>query len=194
MWVHFFRCHGPLLDPACYHLHDRDAKRHDLGDFQWRSERLTAPALEVDKHGFETQFCDQLAVWSWVGFFFSFPIIFISWRLITLQHCSGFCHTLTWISHGFTCVPHPNPPSHLPPHPIPLSGFYLSNLLLLCQMEMIIWLFSRAFCLVAYLYWVLIMCQASRGFICIISVNPNRKCKIASIFIMSNGQRMNLRL
>ena len=31
-------------------------------------------------------------------FFFSF--IFISWRLITLQYCSGFCHTLTWISHG----------------------------------------------------------------------------------------------
>ena len=25
--------------------------------------------------------------------FFSF--IFISWRLITLQYCSGFCHTLT---------------------------------------------------------------------------------------------------
>ena len=38
---------------------------------------------------------------------FFFPFIFISWRLITLQHCSGFCHTLTWISRGFTCVPHP---------------------------------------------------------------------------------------
>ena len=36
--------------------------------------------------------------------FFSF--IFISWRLITLQYCSGFCHTLTWISHGFACIPH----------------------------------------------------------------------------------------
>ena len=51
--------------------------------------------------------------------FFSF--IFISWRLITLQYCSGFCHTLTWISHGFTCVPHPEPPSHLLPHPILLG-------------------------------------------------------------------------
>ena len=40
--------------------------------------------------------------------------IYISWRLFTLQYCSGFCHTLTWISHGFTCVPHPEPPSHLP--------------------------------------------------------------------------------
>ena len=45
-------------------------------------------------------FLDQL--------FFFFPFIFISWRLITLQYCSGFCHTLTWISYGFTCVPHPD--------------------------------------------------------------------------------------
>ena len=36
-----------------------------------------------------------------------------------LQYCSGFCHTLTWISHGCTCVPHPEPPSSIPPHPIP---------------------------------------------------------------------------
>ena len=56
-----------------------------------------------------------------VQFFFFFSFIFISWRLITLQYCSGFCHTLTWISHGFTCVPHPDPPSHLPLHPIPLG-------------------------------------------------------------------------
>ena len=34
---------------------------------------------------------------------------------------SGFCHTLKWISHGFKCVPHPDPPSHLPLHPIPLG-------------------------------------------------------------------------
>ena len=29
-----------------------------------------------------------------------------------------FCHTLTWIRHGCTCGPHPEPSSHLPPaHP-----------------------------------------------------------------------------
>ena len=50
-----------------------------------------------------------------------FPFIFISWRLITLQYRSGFYHTLIWISREFTCIPHPNPPSHLPPHPIPLG-------------------------------------------------------------------------
>ena len=43
-------------------------------------------------------------------FFFSF--IFISWRLITLQYCSGFCHILTWISHGFTCI-QATPPAQL---------------------------------------------------------------------------------
>ena len=53
--------------------------------------------------------------------FLFFPFIFIIWRLITLQYCSRFCHTLTWISHGFTCVPHPDPPSHLPPYLIPLG-------------------------------------------------------------------------
>ena len=40
---------------------------------------------------------------------------------LTLQYCIGFCHILTWIHHGCTCIPHPEPPSHLPSHPIPLG-------------------------------------------------------------------------
>ena len=56
-----------------------------------------------------------------VCFCFFFPCIFISLRLITLQYYSGFCHTLKWISHGFPCIPHPDPPSHLPLYPIPLG-------------------------------------------------------------------------
>ena len=32
-----------------------------------------------------------------------------------------FCHTLTWIRHECNVFPIPNPPSHLPPHPIPLG-------------------------------------------------------------------------
>ena len=51
-----------------------------------------------------------------VSFFLKF--IFISWKLITLQYYSGFCHTVIWINHGFTHVPHPDPPSHFSPsHP-----------------------------------------------------------------------------
>ena len=45
-------------------------------------------------------------------FFLNFIYLFIF---------SEFCHTLKWNSHGFTCVPHPDPPSHLPFHPIPLG-------------------------------------------------------------------------
>ena len=46
-------------------------------------------------------------------------LLYFNWRLITLHYCGCFCHTSTWISHGCTCVPHPEPPSHLLPHPIP---------------------------------------------------------------------------
>ena len=42
-------------------------------------------------------------------FFFYFTILY--W----------FCHTSTWIHHGYTRVPNPEPPSHLPPHTIPLG-------------------------------------------------------------------------
>ena len=51
-------------------------------------------------------------------FFLVLLLIYLfNWRLITLQYCGGFCHTLTWISHGCTCVfPILN---HLLPHPIP---------------------------------------------------------------------------
>ena len=44
-------------------------------------------------------------------FFKKILFIYFNWRLITLQYCSGFCHTLTWISHECTCVPYPEPPS-----------------------------------------------------------------------------------
>ena len=49
--------------------------------------------------------------------------MYFNWRLITLQSCGGFGHTLTWISHGCTCVPPsqtPLPPLS-PPHPSGLS-------------------------------------------------------------------------
>ena len=42
-------------------------------------------------------------------YFFNFTILY--W----------FCHISTWIHHRYTCVPHPEPPSLLPPHSIPLG-------------------------------------------------------------------------
>ena len=76
----------------------------------------TKPACWTPKH--------QAAPIAWVQllfFCFFFSFIFISWRLITLQYYRGFCHTLTWISHGFTCMPHPDLPSHLSLYLIPLG-------------------------------------------------------------------------
>ena len=48
-------------------------------------------------------------------FFFFFYFTILYW----------FCHTSTWIRHGCTCVPNPEPPSHLPPDTIPLVYLYL---------------------------------------------------------------------
>ena len=80
----------------------------------------------------------------------SWPIpVDVWWK--PLQYCGGFCHTLTWISHGCTCVPHPEPPSHLPPHPIPqgcpsvpaLSAlFHALNLDLWSISHMVIYMFQ----------------------------------------------------
>ena len=44
-------------------------------------------------------------------FFFFFYFTILYW----------FCHTSTWIRHGCTHVPKPEPPSHLPPRTIPLG-------------------------------------------------------------------------
>ena len=52
-------------------------------------------------------------------FFFKFMYLFLEANCFTILY--WFSHTLTWICHGCTCVPHPEPSSHLPPHPIPLG-------------------------------------------------------------------------
>ena len=49
--------------------------------------------------------------------FYFLAIKFIYFILFFI--CSEFCHTLKWNSHGFTCVPHPDPPRnhfYLVPH------------------------------------------------------------------------------
>ena len=46
-----------------------------------------------------------------------------NWRIFTLQYCDSFCHTSTWISHGYICVsPSWTPlPRLSPPHSFGLS-------------------------------------------------------------------------
>ena len=72
---------------------------------------------------------------SWVIFFFLCICVstlrFLLWACINSFFLSffffyftilyWFCHTSTWIRHGCTRVPHPEPPSHLRPHTIPLG-------------------------------------------------------------------------
>ena len=50
-------------------------------------------------------------------FFFLFFFNFLFYFTILYW----FCHTLTWIHHGCTWVPNPEPPSHLSPHIISLG-------------------------------------------------------------------------
>ena len=45
-----------------------------------------------------------------------FVITIFHWYHTHLFLWSEFCHTLDWNSHVFTCVPHPDPLSHLPLH------------------------------------------------------------------------------
>ena len=59
-----------------------------------------------------------------LSFFFFFTLFYF-----TILY--WFCHTLTWIHHGCTCVPKHEPPSHLPPY------------LLKCILELTCWFTHR---------------------------------------------------
>ena len=50
-----------------------------------------------------------------------FFLSFLNFILLYFTILYWFCHTSTWIRHGYTRVPQPEPPSHLPPHTIPLG-------------------------------------------------------------------------
>ena len=70
------------------------------------------------------------------GFTFLFFLSFFFFCVCFI--CSGFCHTLKWNSHGFTCVPHPDPPSHLTIvrslfKLMPIESMTPSNHLILCH-------------------------------------------------------------
>ena len=62
--------------------------------------------------------CENLLVFH-ICFFFLFYYYYFFFYFTILYY--WFCHTSTFICHVCTCVPHPEPPSHLPPHTIPLG-------------------------------------------------------------------------
>ena len=58
---------------------------------------------------------------SWKFFFFFFLPFYLFIYIFYFILLYWFCHTSTWICHGCTRVPNPEPPSLLPPHTIPLG-------------------------------------------------------------------------
>jgi len=52
-----------------------------------------------------------------------------------------FLHTSTWIHHWCTCVPHPESPSHLPPHTIPVGHPSASAPSILDHASNLVWQF-----------------------------------------------------
>ena len=55
--------------------------------------------------------------WEQLSFFFFFNfILFLNFTILY-----WFCQISKWICHRYTCVPHPEPSSLLPPHTIPLG-------------------------------------------------------------------------
>ena len=54
-------------------------------------------------------------------FFKKSKLIYFNWRLITLQYCIGFTIHQHESAMGIHVFPILNPPSHLPPHTIPLG-------------------------------------------------------------------------
>ena len=122
----FRQMYGPLWDVQQVHLHrDREPGvplAHCVCStwptLSTPSAALCYSSLNFDLSPFQNYvdcivhviFCAIFIIWLFLNF---------NWRLITLQYCDGFCHTFTWISHGCTCVPQPEPCSQLPHHPIP---------------------------------------------------------------------------
>ena len=62
-------------------------------------------------------------------FIFNFIIIIFYFTILY-----WFCHTSTCIHHGCTCVPHPEPPSHIPPHDS-VDFWRVSGLLMILAMH-----------------------------------------------------------
>ena len=65
-----------------------------------------------------------LSFWQYctfVGFFAFIYFLFIFILLFNFTILYWFCHILKWIRLRYTCVPHSEPSSLLPPHTIPLG-------------------------------------------------------------------------
>ena len=66
----------------------------------------------------------RTSLWMWlplVYFLFFFYFLFYLILFFNFTILYGFCHISKWICHRYTCVPHPDPSSLLPPRTLPLG-------------------------------------------------------------------------
>ena len=114
IWKHQFLTLNLLNGPTLKSIYVASSLVFHLSSLcSSKSLGIIQPVI-INKHSNGKQISSILLFYQ--KYFIYFLFFFISWRLIILQYCSGFCHTLTWISHGYTCIPHPDPLSHLPLH------------------------------------------------------------------------------
>ena len=68
-----------------------------------------------------------------------------------------FCHTSTWIRHGWTRVPHPEPSSLLPPRTIPLGHPSAPAPIILCHALNLDWRF------ISYMILYMFQCHSPKS-------------------------------
>ena len=81
---------------------------------RWKASRLLILSLALG----------AMHLGTGILFFFFVRILFFLLLLLLFSYFTilyWFCHTSTCIRHGCTRIPHLEPPSHLPPHTIPLG-------------------------------------------------------------------------
>ena len=103
-----------------FHALEKEMATHS-SVLAWRIPGMVEPGglLSMGSHRVWHDWSNLAETASSLNVMVFFKFIYFNWRLITLHYYSVFFHTLTWISHRCTCVPHPDPASQLPPHPIP---------------------------------------------------------------------------
>ena len=92
--------------------------------------QLQAGTVSLPFMNFLYYFSEVCVCWQWILFasvflkmsLFMFSFYFLNFILVlNFTILYWFCQILKWIRHRYTCVPHPEPSSLLPPHTIPLG-------------------------------------------------------------------------
>ena len=87
-WLDLLAVQGTLKRLLQHHSSKASILQHSA----FFTIQLSHPYMTTGKTTALTRWTFVVKVMSLLFIYFSF--IFISWRLITLQYCSGFCHTL----------------------------------------------------------------------------------------------------